>query len=172
MLQNLWGRPPGLRGTPSSRSPPVESRPCTRRWPTRASAADEGVRPTIYADVRLWENYVALTVRERSGAPMNSAIFFLSGSQSRPPPALSRRLAQKRLAEAHLHPRPEIANAESSIRIVEAMNRHPAGARPKPKRIRTLCVNPHPAASGAYMPQRKALRQGDHARLCRLIAER
>src|SRR5437879_11417374 len=60
MLQNLWGRPPGLRGTPSSRSPPVESRPCTRRWPTRASAADEGVRPTIYADVRLWENYVAL----------------------------------------------------------------------------------------------------------------
>src|SRR5438445_9584393 len=66
MLQNLWGRPPGLRGTPSSRSPPVESRPCTRRWPTRASAADEGVRPTIYADVRLWENYVAATVRERS----------------------------------------------------------------------------------------------------------
>src|SRR5437016_1788043 len=66
MLQNLWGRPPGLRGTPSSRSPPVESRPCTRRWPTRASAADEGVRPTIYSDVRVWENYVALTVRERS----------------------------------------------------------------------------------------------------------
>src|SRR5437899_12836698 len=63
MLQNLWGRPPGLRGTP--RSPPVESRPCTRRWPTRASAADEGVRPTIYADVRLWENYVALPLRSR-----------------------------------------------------------------------------------------------------------
>src|SRR5437899_7195218 len=67
MLQNLWGRPPGLRGTPSSRSPPVESRPCTRRWPTRASAADEGVRPTIYADVRLWENYVALPSRSRFG---------------------------------------------------------------------------------------------------------
>src|SRR5207245_6605317 len=65
MLQNLWGRPPGLRGTPSSRSPPAESRPCTRRWPTRASAADEGVRPTIYADVRLWENYVALPLRSR-----------------------------------------------------------------------------------------------------------
>src|SRR5437899_8727164 len=63
MLQNLWGRPPGLRGTP--RSPPVEARPCTRRWPTRASAADEGVRPTIYADVRLWENYVALPLRSR-----------------------------------------------------------------------------------------------------------
>src|SRR5260370_36005133 len=71
MLQNLWGRPPGLRGTPSSRSPPVESRPCLRRWPTRASAADEGVRPTIYADVRLWENYVALTVRERSRDPLH-----------------------------------------------------------------------------------------------------
>src|SRR5438445_4406779 len=70
MLQNLWSRPPGLRGTASSRSSPVESRPCTRRWPTRASAADEGVRPIIYADVRLWENYVALTVRERS-APLS-----------------------------------------------------------------------------------------------------
>ena len=51
--QTPWSARDALR-------PPAESRPCTRRWPTRVSAADEGVRPTIYADVRLWENYVAL----------------------------------------------------------------------------------------------------------------
>jgi hypothetical protein len=28
--------------------------------PTRGSAADVGVRPTIYADARKWENYAAL----------------------------------------------------------------------------------------------------------------
>ena len=28
--------------------------------PTRGSAADQGVRPTIYADARKWENYAAL----------------------------------------------------------------------------------------------------------------
>ena len=33
--------------------------------PTRGSAADVGVRPTIYADARKWENYAALT---REGA--------------------------------------------------------------------------------------------------------
>ena len=33
--------------------------------PTRGSAADVGVRPTIYADARKWENYAALTVRDR-----------------------------------------------------------------------------------------------------------
>src|SRR5438309_2719956 len=32
------GRTPGPRGTPSSRSSPAESRPCTRRGPTKASA--------------------------------------------------------------------------------------------------------------------------------------
>ncbi len=50
------GRTPGPRGTPSSRSSPAESSPCSRRGPTRASAADGGVRPTINADVRRWEN--------------------------------------------------------------------------------------------------------------------
>jgi hypothetical protein len=31
-----------------------------KKRPTRGSAADVGVRPTICADVRKWENYVAL----------------------------------------------------------------------------------------------------------------
>src|SRR5882757_5824826 len=89
MLQNLWGRPPGLRGTPSSRSPPVESRPCTRRWPTRASAADEGVRPTIYADVRLWENYVALPLRSRFGVTRTVRTESETPAESRRQPGLA-----------------------------------------------------------------------------------
>jgi hypothetical protein len=31
-----------------------------KKRPTRGSAADVGVRPTICADVRKWENYAAL----------------------------------------------------------------------------------------------------------------
>src|ERR1039458_10736390 len=38
----LWGRPPGLRGTPPSRS-----RNNNASRPTGASAADQGVCPTI-----------------------------------------------------------------------------------------------------------------------------
>jgi hypothetical protein len=38
--------------------------------PARGPAADEGVRPTIYAGARLQENYVALTVRERRFSPL------------------------------------------------------------------------------------------------------
>jgi len=35
--------------------------------PTRGSAADVGVLPTIYADARKWENYAALGLRSRLG---------------------------------------------------------------------------------------------------------
>src|SRR5271157_941541 len=65
MLRELWGRPPGLRGTPPSRSSLEESRPfCNRDRPTRASADPEGtpqgVRPTINAGVRSRKKYVTL----------------------------------------------------------------------------------------------------------------
>jgi hypothetical protein len=36
-----------------------------KKRPTRGSAADVGVRPTICADVRKWQNYAALS----SGVP-------------------------------------------------------------------------------------------------------
>jgi hypothetical protein len=35
--------------------------------PPGGAPADVGVRPTIYADARKWQNYAALTVRERFG---------------------------------------------------------------------------------------------------------
>ena len=38
-----------------------------KKRPTRGSAADVGVRPTIYADARKWENYAALPLRSRLG---------------------------------------------------------------------------------------------------------
>ena len=41
-----WGRPPGLRGSPWTRSSPVKSDSSKPSKPTWASAADQGVRPT------------------------------------------------------------------------------------------------------------------------------
>src|ERR1035438_5253327 len=40
-----WGGPPGPRGSPWTRFSPASG----QRGPTRASAADQGVRPTIVA---------------------------------------------------------------------------------------------------------------------------
>src|ERR1035438_8295503 len=49
MLPGWWGGPPGPRGTPSSRvSLGGSSAWASASRPTRASAADQGVRPTIY----------------------------------------------------------------------------------------------------------------------------
>src|ERR1039458_2982515 len=51
MLRKLWGRPPGLRGTPASRSRNNDiSIVQGANRPTGASAADQGVRPTIRAE--------------------------------------------------------------------------------------------------------------------------
>jgi hypothetical protein len=64
-----WGRPPGLLPRPA-RDALVPlllriHRLGIEKRPTRGSAADVGVRPTIYADARKWENYAALSVSER-----------------------------------------------------------------------------------------------------------
>ena len=61
MLQSLWGRPPGLRGTPSSRgrSNDISILQSASR-PTGASAAVQGDCPTINASAWSCENYVAL----------------------------------------------------------------------------------------------------------------
>jgi len=54
-LHNLWGRPPGLRGSPWTRSLVRKAKAFGNcEGPTRASAAVQGDRPTIYAGVRLW----------------------------------------------------------------------------------------------------------------------
>ena len=59
--RNSWGGPPGPRGTPSSRIRNDDTSLLQgMSRPTGASAADQGVRPTICADVRQGENYVAL----------------------------------------------------------------------------------------------------------------
>src|SRR5476649_337272 len=42
--------PPGPRGSPWTRFSPTESASSAQGKPTRASAADQGVRPTINAD--------------------------------------------------------------------------------------------------------------------------
>src|SRR5476651_2707517 len=50
ILHKLWGGPPGPRGSPWTRFSPTESASSAQGKPTRASAADQGVRPTINAD--------------------------------------------------------------------------------------------------------------------------
>src|SRR5674476_147307 len=57
MLRKLWGRPPGLRGTPSSRirNNGVSVLQGASR-PTGASAAVQGDRPTIYAGAQHRKN--------------------------------------------------------------------------------------------------------------------
>jgi hypothetical protein len=45
--QHLWGSPPGLRGSPWTRRSPINSALSKPSKPTRASAADQGVRPTL-----------------------------------------------------------------------------------------------------------------------------
>src|SRR5437016_12176179 len=43
----LWRGPPGPRGSPWTRSPlSIRKVSFNLKWPTRASAADQGVRPT------------------------------------------------------------------------------------------------------------------------------
>src|SRR5450432_2046744 len=46
----IVGRTPGPRGSPWTRFSPTESASSAQGKPTRASAADQGVRPTINAD--------------------------------------------------------------------------------------------------------------------------
>src|ERR1035438_9901381 len=70
------------------------------------------------------------------------------------------RIAEKRLGKAHFEGGPEIADAESPGRVVEAMNRLGAGARAEPKRLPGWRLNSHPAAPGSHSAQREALRQG------------
>jgi len=48
----IVGRTPGPRGSPWTRFSPTESASSAQGKPTRASAADQGVRPTINAAVR------------------------------------------------------------------------------------------------------------------------
>src|ERR1035437_3983385 len=57
ILRKLWGRPPGLRGTPSSRirNNGVSVLQGASR-PTGASAAVQGDRPTIYAGAQHRKN--------------------------------------------------------------------------------------------------------------------
>jgi hypothetical protein len=60
-MQSLWGRPPGLRGTPSSRGQNNHiSILQSASRPTGASAAVQGDCPTINAGVWWCENYVVL----------------------------------------------------------------------------------------------------------------
>src|SRR5476651_459170 len=47
---NCGADPPGPRGSPWTRFSPTESASSAQGKPTRASAADQGVRPTINAD--------------------------------------------------------------------------------------------------------------------------
>jgi len=57
MLRKLWGRPPGLRGTPPSRlwdNGASVLQGASR--PTGASAAVQGDRPTIYAGAQHRKN--------------------------------------------------------------------------------------------------------------------
>jgi len=65
-LHKLWGRPPGLRGSPWTRClvPRINPRGYPKRS-ARGPTADEGVRPTIYAAVLRWEKYAALRARAR-----------------------------------------------------------------------------------------------------------
>jgi hypothetical protein len=63
---NWWGGPPGPRGTPSSRRCVKNQSAATTEKPTRGSAADEGVRPTISATARKREKYVALGLQPAS----------------------------------------------------------------------------------------------------------
>ena len=60
---NWWGGPPGPRGTPSSRPCLKNQSAATAEKPTRGSAADEGVRPTICATARNREKHAALAFR-------------------------------------------------------------------------------------------------------------
>ena len=55
-----WGCPLGP-GTPSSRRCVKNQSTATTEEPTRGSAADEGVRPTICAIARKREKHVALS---------------------------------------------------------------------------------------------------------------
>src|SRR3989442_11346162 len=61
-----WGGPPGPRiqvraGPPGPARGSYRTRICNcEERPARGPAADQGVRPTIYADGRLWEKLVAL----------------------------------------------------------------------------------------------------------------
>ena len=52
--RKIVGRTPGPRGTPRPALRPQNQAATSIERPTGASAADEGVRPTIYADGRLW----------------------------------------------------------------------------------------------------------------------
>src|ERR1039457_1554080 len=73
VLHELWGGPQGralwATGRPrpallsKNQAPPQLSRPA--RGPAGPKGTPEGVRPTNYADVRMWENYVALPLRSR-----------------------------------------------------------------------------------------------------------
>src|ERR1017187_7871930 len=71
MLQSLWGRPPGLRGTPPSRgrSNDIGILQSASR-PTGASAAVRGDCPTINAGAWWCENYVASGWEARSTNPV------------------------------------------------------------------------------------------------------
>src|SRR5450759_1446885 len=73
MLRKLWGRPPGLRGTPSSRirNNGVSVLQGASR-PTGASAAVQGDRPTIYAGAQHRKNewhWLAKLPRKRVTPP-------------------------------------------------------------------------------------------------------
>src|ERR1039458_6088758 len=95
MLRNLWGRPPGLRGTPSSRSQSNHiSILQSAGRPTGASAAVQGDCPTITAGAWCCENYVALGI-------LPATPTFLSAPTPAGKPALR--------AGGPLHRRPAVA---------------------------------------------------------------
>ena len=91
--RKLWGRPPGLRGSPWTRClvPGITPRGYPKRS-ARGPTADEGVRPTIYAAVLRWEKYAALRTR----APLLACVllFLVSASGQIPPVFLSHYSAQ------------------------------------------------------------------------------
>src|ERR1035441_5547331 len=62
-----WGGPPGPRGTPRSRSTLEESSLRSSQkaglGPAGPNGTPEGIRPTTYADTRLWENPAELPLR-------------------------------------------------------------------------------------------------------------
>ena len=63
---NLWGGPPGPRGTPSSRGLEQENQHLAKREQADAGVGrGPGIRPTIDASVRLRENQVTLRTRAR-----------------------------------------------------------------------------------------------------------
>jgi len=84
---NWWGGPPGPRGTPSSRPCLKNQSAATAEKPTRGSAADEGVRPTICATARKREKHAALAFRP----PSSTGDEFFGLSQRRPAGTSSRK---------------------------------------------------------------------------------